>query len=83
MNGFHISASGAIQGHHGPLVNLFQTRNFGFFKSEGFADDNFRFDGNGSKISKLVEKNVRTGEIAPYNNLFPLCFLLFPNKFLF
>ena len=20
MNGFHISASGAIQGHHGPLV---------------------------------------------------------------
>ena len=25
MNGFHISASGAIQGHHGPLVskNLF------------------------------------------------------------
>ena len=23
MNGFHISASGAIQGHHGPLV-LFQ-----------------------------------------------------------
>ena len=22
MNGFHISASGAIQGHHGPLVCL-------------------------------------------------------------
>ena len=22
MNGFHISASGAIQGHHGPLVLL-------------------------------------------------------------
>ena len=21
MNGFHVSASGAIQGHHGPLVN--------------------------------------------------------------
>ena len=21
MNGFHISASGAIQGHHGPLVS--------------------------------------------------------------
>ena len=20
MNGFHVSASGAIQGHHGPLV---------------------------------------------------------------
>ena len=23
MNGFHISASGAIQGHHGPLVYIF------------------------------------------------------------
>ena len=23
MNGFHVSASGAIQGHHGPLVHLF------------------------------------------------------------
>ena len=23
MNGFHVSASGAIQGHHGPLVNMF------------------------------------------------------------
>ena len=22
MNGFHVSASGAIQGHHGPLVEL-------------------------------------------------------------
>ena len=22
MNGFHVSASGAIQGHHGPLVML-------------------------------------------------------------
>ena len=23
MNGFHVSASGAIQGHHGPLVDYF------------------------------------------------------------
>ena len=23
MNGFHVSASGAIQGHHGPLVWYF------------------------------------------------------------
>ena len=22
MNGFHLSASGAIQGHHGPLVQI-------------------------------------------------------------
>ena len=24
MNGFHVSASGAIQGHHGPLVQLYR-----------------------------------------------------------
>ena len=23
MNGFHVSASGAIQGHHGPLVYMY------------------------------------------------------------
>ena len=23
MNGFHVSASGAIQGHHGPLVDIY------------------------------------------------------------
>ena len=27
MNGFHVSASGAIQGHHGPLVWLSLARN--------------------------------------------------------
>ena len=35
MNGFHVSASGAIQGHHGPLVfkgHVLQTRkNQGLF----------------------------------------------------
>ena len=34
MNGFHVSASGAIQGHHGPLVKrlVLQTReNQGLF----------------------------------------------------
>ena len=37
MNGFHVSASGAIQGHHGPLVsfshNIFYASNakFQFF----------------------------------------------------
>ena len=29
MNGFHVSASGAIQGHHGPLVFLFQRKHWG------------------------------------------------------
>ena len=27
MNGFHISASGAIQGHHGPLVYPIKEKN--------------------------------------------------------
>ena len=27
MNGFHVSASGAIQGHHGPLVFRFGATN--------------------------------------------------------
>ena len=49
MNGFHISASGAIQGHHGPLVKftfglvhhkglpLSQTTNFRLFLTERFC----------------------------------------------
>ena len=28
MNGFHVSASGAIQGHHGPLVLVFDSGDF-------------------------------------------------------
>ena len=28
MNGFHVSASGAIQGHHGPLVMCLQYKSF-------------------------------------------------------
>ena len=28
MNGFHVSASGAIQGHHGPLVICLQYKSF-------------------------------------------------------
>ena len=28
MNGFHVSASGAIQGHHGPLVKIPIMRSF-------------------------------------------------------
>ena len=36
MNGFHVSASGAIQGHHGPLVFLthYQTTNCRLFQTE-------------------------------------------------
>ena len=32
MNGFHVSASGAIQGHHGPLVSLSAGIIFGMYQ---------------------------------------------------
>ena len=44
MNGFHLSASGAIQGHHGPLVlHLWQTavlylQSFGCFTNTALKD---------------------------------------------
>ena len=41
-----------------------------------FADDNFKFGGNGRKFSKQVENTVGKGEIARYEQflLFPQCF---------
>ena len=40
------------------------------------ADDNFKFDVNSRKSSKLVENTVGKGEIARYEQflLFPQCF---------
>ena len=41
-----------------------------------FADDNFKFDENGRKLSKPVENTEGKGEIARYEQflLFPQCF---------
>ena len=41
-----------------------------------FADDNFKFDENGRKLSKAVENTVGKGEIARYEQflLFSQCF---------
>ena len=41
-----------------------------------FADDNFKFDENGKKLSKRVENTVGKGEIARYEQflVFPQCF---------
>ena len=45
MNGFHVSASGAIQGHHGPLVsNFFSKRDnviLIFMKCETISKNNY------------------------------------------
>ena len=45
-------------------------------KLKEFADNNFKFDENGRKLSKWVENTVGTGEIARYEQflLFPQCF---------
>ena len=41
-----------------------------------FADNNFKFEESGSKLSKQVENTVGKGEIARYKQflLFPQCF---------
>ena len=45
-------------------------------KLKEFADDNFKFDKKGRKLSKWVENTVGKGEIARYEQflLFPQCF---------
>ena len=45
-------------------------------KMKEFPDNNFKFDENGCKLSKLVENTVGKGEIARYEQflLFPQCF---------
>ena len=50
--------------------------NFRLFQLKEFADDNFKFDENGRKLSKRVGNNEGKGEIAHYEQflLFPQCF---------
>ena len=45
-------------------------------KLKEFADDNFKFDENGTKLLKRVENTGGKGEIACYEQflLFPQCF---------
>ena len=45
-------------------------------KLKEFADENFKFDGNGSKFSKWVKNSVGKGEIACYEQFlhFTQCF---------
>ena len=50
--------------------------NINSFKLKQFAEDNFKFAGNGEKFSKWVENTVEKGEIAHYEQflLFLQCF---------
>ena len=56
------------------LLTHYQTTNFRPFQE--FADDNFKFDENGRKLSKRVENTVGKGKIARNEQflLFPQCF---------
>ena len=51
-------------------------------KLKEFADDNFKFDKNGRKLSKWVENTAGKGEIARYEQflLFPQCFQKFVSQ---
>ena len=53
MNGFHVSASGAIQGHHGPLV---------FFLFQGYGQANH------SITAHLIGKKFREYDNISWNN---------------
>ena len=57
-------------------ISHYQTTNLDSSKLKEFADDNFRFDAYGRKLSKWVENTVGKGEIARYEQflLFPQCF---------
>ena len=43
MKGFHVSASGAIQGHHGPLVMCLQYKSFENTVGKGESASNEQF----------------------------------------
>ena len=60
-----------VKCHFNPLPD-----NKYFDSSKQFADNNFKFDENGRKLSKRVENTVGKGEIARYEQflLFPQCF---------
>ena len=51
-------------------------KNLDYSELKEFADDNFKFDENDRKFSKMVENTVGKGEIARYKQflLFPQCF---------
>ena len=59
-----------------PCLTLSQTTNFRLFHAERVCTRHFKFDKNGSKLSKQVENTLGKGEIARYKQflLFPQCF---------
>ena len=58
------------------MWTLSQTINLDSSKLREFADENFKYDENGRKFSKLVENTGGKGEIARYEQ-----FILFTKRF--
>ena len=59
-----------------PGATLSQRQILDCSKLKEFAEDNLKFDENGSKFSEQIENAVGKGEIAGYKQflLFPQCF---------
>ena len=71
---FQLSESKAVA--HKKYFKPFPNDNIlDWSKLKELADNNFKFDGNGRKLSKLIE-NIEEKEIACYKQflLFPQCF---------
>ena len=66
----HVQYIHSTQGYTFPIQCISEVS-----KLKGFADNNFKFDKNSGNLSKRVEKNLRKGEIAHYEQflLFPQC----------
>ena len=58
------------------MINPLPDDKFWTLPNSEFADDNFKFDENGRKLSKQIENTVGKEEIARYEQ-----FLLFPTVF--
>ena len=52
------------------LLPITRRQNLDSSKLKEFADDNFKFDENGRKLSEWVGNTVRKGEISPFPTVF-------------
>ena len=65
-----------MYGFQNDVAHWFFLTLLGTSKLKEFADNNFKFDENGRKVSKWVENSVGKGKIACYEQFlnFPQCF---------
>ena len=73
---FIVSSASAMNFGHSEIVRFSRRQILDSSKLKELADNNFKFDENGRKLSKWVENTVGKGEIARYKQ-----FLLFSQRF--